>query len=227
MTIVEGTPKTQNREINTTTGPPKDVVGRLVDDSLPPDYTGQGPIAQAITAIRNLLFPSNRELLTWMRANTPIKITKTFTVPAGGVLGGGLANPDLSQIIFTCPESSEAWIPRLTITSPQHLPNAPLTTGSIALIGTTFNEVIYFTPEPPAVATIPTQWFEGGDSAPHLDRGESITISGTGLTAGDVIRIDAQIILVQGVSEFTPRTMSPTDLTAKPTGSGQTIGLGD
>jgi len=219
MTIVEGSPKSQNRQINTTVGPPKDVVGRLVDDSLPPDYIGQGPIAQALTAIKNLLIPTNKELLTWLRQNTPVKITKTFTVPAGGVLGGGLANPDLSQIIFTCPESSEAWIPRLSITSPNHLPSAPLTTGAIALIGSTFNEVIYFTPEPPAVATIPNQWFEGGNSAPHLDRGESLTISGTGLTAGDVIRIDAQIELVQGVSEFTPRTMSPTDLTARAEGS--------
>jgi hypothetical protein len=223
MTIVEGTPKYQNRNPNASVGTPKDVVGRLVDDSLPPDYTSQGPIQQALTAIKNLLIPINKELVTWVRENTPVKVTKVFVVPASGVLGGGLQNPDLSQIIFTCPESSEAWIPRLSITSPQHAPGTPLTTGSIMLIGSTFNEVVYFTPEPPAVATIPNQWFEGGNSAPHLDRGESLTISGTGLTAGDVIRIDAQIQLVQGLSEFTPRTMSPTDLTAKTTGSSDVL----
>lgn len=225
MTIIESTPKSSSSNVNTSVGPPKDTVGRLVDDSLPPNYTGLNAVQEAIIAIKNLIVPSNKELVTWMRANTPVKITRVFTVPAGGVLGGGLLNPDLSQIIFTCPESSEAWINRITITSPQHAPGTPLTTGSLALIGTTFNEVIYVSPEPPAVACIPQQWIEGGNGAPHLDRGESITISGTALTPGDNIRIDMQIQLVQGVSEFTPRTMSPTDLTAKV--SGTTIGLGD
>src|SRR6516165_341914 len=105
-----------------------DTVGPLVDDSLPP--SPPGPIQQAVDAILNLIHPVNRELLTLLKGNTPIKITNSFTVPASGILGGGVSTPDLSQIIWTAPMGSESWLNRITITSPQHGPGSPL--GPIA-----------------------------------------------------------------------------------------------
>jgi hypothetical protein len=190
-----------------------DTVGPLVDDSLPP--SPPGPIQQAVDAILNLIHPVNRELLTLLKGNTPIKITNSFTVPANGILGGGVATPDLSLVIWTAPMSSEAWLNRIMITSPQHLPSAPLTTGALALVGSTMGEIIVTAPDSPAANTIPIQFTESLNSAPHLDRGEKVTLSGTGLTAGDIVRVDLQIVLLQGISELTPKRMSPTDLTAK------------
>jgi hypothetical protein len=188
----------------------KDEVGPLVDDTLSP--SGQGPFALAFQAIKNLIVPYHKELITMLRANTPMKVMKTFQVPASGILGGGVALPDLSLIILTAPESAECWLNRITITSPQHPPGTPLTTGSIVLVGSTFGELIVTAPDSPSANTIPIQFIEGGNSAPHLDRGESLSISGTALTAGDIIRVDIQYTQVTGVSEFTPRRLSPTDL---------------
>jgi hypothetical protein len=186
--------------------------GHLVDDSLSPQ--GDGPFALAIQAIKNLILPYHRELITMMRANTPQKVTRVFSVPASGILGNGVATPDLSLIVLQGTEAGECWLNRITITSPQHPPGTPLNAGSIILVGTTFNEIVLMAPDAGVQNnTIPVQFIEGGNAAPHLDRGESLTISGSGLTSGDTIRVDIQYTIVTGVSEFTPRKLSPSDLT--------------
>lgn len=190
------------------------IPGRLVEDSMPP--SPPGPVEQVVTAVKNLILPTHKELITQLRQGTPQKVRKVFQVPAGGTIGGGTANPDFSQVVYTAPESAEAWLHRITMTSPQHGPGAPLTTGAIVLVGTTFGEVIVMAPDNGVQNnTLPVQFIEGRSSAPHLDRGESLTISGGGLTPNDVIIIDLQIFLVTGLSEFTPRTMAPGDLTRK------------
>jgi hypothetical protein len=192
----------------------QDEAGILVDDSLPPNTSHPGPFEQAVQAVKNLIMPTHKELITQLRQATPIKVRQTFQVPASGNIGGnGAMSPDYSAIVYTSPLSTEAWLHRITITSPQHSPGAPLTAGAIALFGTTFGEVIQFAPDAPQANTLPIQFIEGRSSAPHLDRGESLVISGGGLTAGDTIIVDLQVILVTGASEYTPRAMSPSDMT--------------
>jgi hypothetical protein len=205
------------------TGTPKDVVGHLVDDSLPaapPSF-----FDQMVEAVKNLIFHSNKELITWLRAPTPIKITRVFTVSANGTLGGSVAIPDLSQIIYTSPMGSESWLHRITITSPDHGPATPiLAPAQLALVSSN-GPIILMLPEIASTYQVaPTQFIEGRLSAPHLSAGESLTVSGDGLPNNAHLRFDLQIVLTQGVSEFTPKTSSPTDLTLK--GSGGTTGLG-
>lgn len=191
----------------------KDTVGQLVDDSLPPSKPG--PVQQAIQAITNLILPTHKELITQLRAPTPQKVSKILTISGTGSIGGSVAQPDLSQIIYTAPVSAEAWLHRITITSPEHGAASPIVApAEIVLVGSSSGEVIIFLPEIASTYQVaPTQFVEGRLSAPHLDRGESISVSGDGLPAGAHLRFDLQIVLVTGASEFTPRTMSPSDLT--------------
>lgn len=200
------------------TGTPKDVVGQLVDDSLPP--SPRSFLDEVIQAVKNLLFHSNKELITWLRAPTPIKITRVFTVSSTGTLGGSVAIPDLSQIIYTSPMGSESWIHRITITSPDHGPATPiLAPAQLALVSSN-GPIILMLPEIASTYQVaPTQFIEGRLSAPHLSPGESLTVSGDGLPNNAHLRFDLQIILTQGVSEYTPRETSPTDLTAKAPGA--------
>lgn len=188
----------------------------LVDDPTP----GNEPIGvlqQVVQAITNLIVPVNKELVTILRTPTPVKISKMFAITASGNLGGSVASPDLSQIVWTSPISAESWLHRITITSPEHGPASPiLSPAELILVGTAAGEIVLSLPEIATTSQVaPTQFVEGRLSAPHLSPGESLTVSGDGLPAGSHIRIDLQLTLVQGVSEFTPKTMSPTDLSAK------------
>lgn len=322
----------------------KDVVGPLVDDSLPPK--APNALQQAFQAIANLIIPTQKELITQLRAPTPLKVSKIFTISATGTIGGGVGNPSLDQVIYTAPVSAEVWIHRITLTSPENTPSNPIQptlqstnvgmsnpaagaqfngtpfaksatvvsiqftlttsatvanrlvqvviggntfaaavaqtaslvetynfypgapattvlpatggqiftpipsiivpTGSnifsnvtglqagdtltaityviqnfganppeLSIIGTTSGEVILTLPEYSTTSwVIPNQFVEGRLSAPHLDRGESICLNGDGLPAGNHIRVDLQVVILTGASEFTPRSMSPSDLMA-------------
>jgi hypothetical protein len=195
----------------------------LVDDTVP--TSSPNFFQQMVEAVKNLIIPTHKELITWLRAPTPIKITRVFTVSANGTLGGSVALPDLSQIIYTSPMGSESWLHRITITSPDHGPATPILSPAQLVLVSSNGPIILMLPEIASTYQVaPTQFIEGRLSAPHLSPGESITVSGDGLPNNAHLRFDLQIVLTQGVSEYTPKKMSPTDLTAK--GSGGTTGLG-
>ena len=191
--------------------------GVLVDDPTPGQANSPNALQQAIQAIKNLIIPTHEELITQLRAPTPVKVSRLFTIGANGMIGGGVALPTLDQIVYSTPMSSEAWLHRITITSPEHGPASPIVSpAEIILIGSTFGEIILSLPEIASTYQVaPRQFVEGRLSAPHLDRGENLCLNGDGLPAGAHLRIDLQIVLVTGTSEFTPKTMSPSDLTAK------------
>ena len=193
--------------------------GVLVDDPTPGQANPPNALQQAIQAITNLIIPTHRELITQLRAPTPIKITKLFTISAAGTLGGSVALPTMDQIIFSTPMSTEAWLNRITITSPEHGPATPIVSpAQLVLLGSN-GEIILQLPEIASTSQVaPTQFVEGRLSAPHLSPGESLIVAGDALPTNAHIRFDLQITLVTGASEFTPRTMSPSDLTAKGVG---------
>lgn len=185
-----------------TTLPDEMVPERLVDETIPPKPPGAAQ--QVVTAIRNLILPTHRELIRRLKVPTPQKVTKTFTADASGNIGGGLGTTPLAeQIVYTCPVSVEAWIHRIMFTSPGNPPANPLKTGEIELIGTNSGEIIFFLPQNGVVA--PVLVTEGRASAPHLNSGESMTIVGDTLPAGTNIRVDLQILLIgEGISPYEP-----------------------
>lgn len=173
---------------------------RLVDDSLSPKALS--PVQEAIQAIKNFILPTHRELIEQLRIPTPQKVSNTFTVTAAGTIGGGLTAP-APLTVYTCPVSVEAWLHRVTFSSPGNGPANPLKTGQIVLYGTQSGELLYFLPQNGIVA--PVQFTEGRASAAHLNSGETIGIVGDTLPAGTNIRIDLQFQLISiGVSPFTP-----------------------
>lgn len=189
-------------------------------DNVPPGGNGLNPLQQVVQAISNLILPTNHELITLLRTPTPVKINRVFTISAAGTLGGSVAQPDLSQIIWTSPMSAESWLNRITITSPEHGPASPIVAPAELVLMGSSGEIILTLPEIASTYQVaPTQFVEGRQSAPHLSPGESISISGDGLPAGAHLKVDLQITLVQGVSEFTPKAMSPTDLNARTIGT--------
>lgn len=178
---------------------------RLVDETLAPQ--GESMIQQMAQAIKNLILPVHGELIRQLRVPTPQKVTKTFTADASGNIGGGFTNP-VPLIIYTCPVSSEAWLHRITFTTPANGPANPLKTGEIELLGSQSNEVILFLPQNGVVS--PVQFTEGRASAAHLNAGESVWIVGDTLPAGTVIRVDLQFLIIsEGVSAFTPNDRTP------------------
>jgi hypothetical protein len=184
-------------------------------DNIPTNGNRPSLLQEAIQAISNLILPTNKELITLLRTPTPVKISRIFSISATGTLGGSAALPDLSQIIWTSPMGSESWLHRITITSPEHGPSSPIISPAELVLMGSSGEVILILPEIATTYQVaPTQFVEGMMSAPHLSPGESVSVSGDGLPANAHIKIDLQITLVQGVSEYTPMNMSPTDLTA-------------
>jgi len=183
----------------------------LVDDTKPAEPPGI--IEQVTTAIRNLILPTHKELISTLRVPTPIKVTEIIQIGPGGNIGSDFN--DLSNIVYTCPLSAEAWLHRITITCPENGPGVPIIAPAVMqIMGTTFGEIIFQLPEISNTdILVPNQFIEGRQSAPHLDRGESLCVAGNGLPAGAHIRFDLQINLVQGFSEYTPKSMSPSDLT--------------
>jgi hypothetical protein len=171
--------------------------------------TRPGPLGQALQAIVNLILPTQRELITLLRTPTPIKVTKTFVTDANGCIGHGLDTPD-PEVLYQCPASTEAWLHRISITVPDYGPSNPLETGQLLCVGSTAGEIIFFLPYHGDIA--PIQIVEGHLSAPHLNSSEVAGIVGDQMPPGIRIRMDLQIILNTGLSEFTPRAFSPTNL---------------
>ena len=172
-------------------------------------HEGESILGQALNAIANLILPVNKELVTMLRAPTPIKVSQVFTADSNGCIGGGLDTPSPVDLYRT-PMSSEAWLNRITITCPDHGPAEPLTSGELVCMGSTSGEIIFFLPNHGDIA--PLQIVEGRLSAPHLNAGEVASIVADQLPPGTHLRIDLQITLVSGLSEYTPRKQSPTNL---------------
>lgn len=149
---------------------------------------------QITNAVLGLFESQHRELITVMRQPTPIKVTTALQANASGVI--------LPTMLYQCPMSQEAWINRISIQSSAGTPTSPLTTGELLCFSGS-GELLFFAPIAGVVA--PMLITEGRLSAPHLTHGAPMNIQGDGLPANATFRIDMQIVLVQGVSEFTPR----------------------
>jgi hypothetical protein len=160
-------------------------------------------------AIGNLLFNNNRELLTILRTPTPIKIVKVLEVDPSGCIGGGQDTPNPVPL-YTAPPSAEAWLHRIVITSLEYTPSNPLQQGEMRCTGTTAEEPIFSLPHRGDLTDV--YMLEGRLSAPHLNPSETAHIVGSQMPPGIHIRFDLQVILNQGLSEYTPRANSPTNL---------------
>lgn len=162
--------------------------------------------------ISGVLFNNNRELITIMRTPTPIKIVKVLEVDPSGCIGGGQDSPNPVDL-YRCPPSTEAWIHRLVVTSPEYTPEAPLQIGGLRCTGTTAGEPIFSLPHRGDLTDVYV--LEGRLSAPHLNPGEVVQVVGQSMPPGIHLRFDLQVTLVSGLSEFTPRAQSPTNLDAR------------
>jgi hypothetical protein len=165
-------------------------------------------IARDILNIFNIV---RSDAITRLRTPTPIKTVTNLITDANGCIGHGLDTPD-PQTIFRCPSSHEAWINRITVTSPQYPPATPLTVGECLIIGSS-GEIIAWLPREGDLA--PVQILEGRLSAPHLNASEELQIVGDQMPVGISLRIDLQIILETGLSEFTPKWAAPGDIRNK------------
>lgn len=161
-------------------------------------------IKEAVNAIGSLLTRHNKELITVMRQPTPIKVTFNVTADANGIIGGGLSQPQ-PVTMYQCPMSQEAWINRFAVTAAGHTPGNPLNTGQgqIWISGSTMGEPMFWLPVAGTVA--PIMITEGRLSAPHLNPGEQMFIVGDTFPPNQPLRFDMQIVLVQGVSGYTPK----------------------
>lgn len=157
-------------------------------------------MSDSLESIKQLLHLQRRDIVTVLRQPTPIKITRTATADASGNIGGGIA-AGTPVMLYQISEAHEAWINRVTVSSPGHGPSSPLTAGE-AWVQTNTGFPIFFLPIGGSVA--PVIISEGRLSAPHMSPGEQIMISGDGLGAGTVLKFDFQIVLVTGVSADTP-----------------------
>lgn len=159
------------------------------------------------------------EVIFMMRRESPVKVVHQVTVAANGSIGSGLDDWSNPEPVWQCPTAFEAWLHRISITSPHHGPAAPLTTGELLLFGSQ-GGVILWTPQPGLQTNVvPEQFVEGHASAPHLSSGEWLYLLGDQLPAAVSIRIDLQVNLVAGVSSGTPKPFVGTT-------SGTTTGNG-
>lgn len=187
----------------TMTGPGSDTFHpeRLVDETIPHSPGAMSPIQQAVQAIKNLILPTQKELIRQIRTSTPIKVTKLIQADANGNVAGGLTTPNQEPLqIYTCPLSVEGWLHRISISAPGFSPANPLKAGEMVCVGSNSFEVVFFLPLNSIVA--PVQIVEGRYSAPHLNAGETIGFFGDGFAANQQFRVDMQIILVTGMSEY-------------------------
>lgn len=158
-------------------------------------------IKDAVNYLGGMLYKNNKDLLNFLRVPTPVKVTYNLVADANGNIGGGFANPN-PVLIYQCPMSHEGWVHRLAVTSPSGQPKSPLTTGQLILISGAGDPLMFF---PVGGAIAPVLVTEGRGSAFHLNSGSFIRAYGDTFAAGTALRIDMQIILVQGMSEYTPR----------------------
>jgi hypothetical protein len=165
---------------------------------------------QAWNSVSGLLLHNQEQMMTVLRTPTPVKVSKVVRVDTNGCIGGGIDAPDPFEI-YRCPMSQEAWLNRITVSSfPKYTSAAPLSTGDIYGLGSTAGEIIFFLPQNSVVA--PVQLAEGRLSAPHLNPGEIAGVVGSLLPVGIQLRFDLQVMLVTGVSEYTPPKFAPGEL---------------
>lgn len=168
-------------------------------------------IADALTG----MFKNYQDMIVQLRTPTPLKVSTVVPIDGSGQIGGGIqASGNYGQnpaTIYAAPLSAEAWIHRISISCPGHNPSSPLTTGEAICYGSNSGEMIFFLPMAGDVA--PVQAVEGHLSAPHLSPGEKMLIVGDSLPVGSNLRFDLQIILSTGLTQFTPKTQSPSDVT--------------
>lgn len=158
-------------------------------------------VKQAVNLIGGILTKNHRELLNKFDIPTPIKIAFNVQADGSGNIGGGFAAPN-PVTIWQCPVSEEAWLHRVCISSPSGTPKTPLTTGQAALVGDA-GTLIYFLPIGGSIA--PVVITEGYASAPHLNNGSKLAIYGDSFPANCQLRVDLQISLTSGASQYTPR----------------------
>lgn len=163
-----------------------------------------------LNAFGRIFIRQNKEIITVLRTPTPVKFTKTVHVDDHGCIGSGLDTPNPVEV-YRNSESSEGWLHIITITSPQYGPSSPLQVGQLLMTGTTAGQVIFWLPQAGDLA--PVQMREGRLSASHLNPGEVVQVVGDQLPPGISLRFDFQVVLVTGMSEFTPRSNAPSDLT--------------
>lgn len=166
--------------------------------------------------LKDLLHVTNvhhQEQISILRTPSPIKIVQTFIADEHGCIGNGLDSPN-PVTIWECPMSAEAWLHRITISSPEYHPAQPLQTGEAYLLGST-GQLITWLPHRGDIA--PVQLLEGSASAPHLSPGERIQIVADLLPVGISLRVDMQIVLQTGLSQYTPKSGAP--------GKVETIGV--
>lgn len=152
----------------------------------------------------------HREVLTILRAPTPIKVVEAVQADDHGCIGNGLDTPN-PVTLWECPMSHEAWLHRITVTSPQHPPATPLTQGEAYLYGST-GQLLTFLPHRGDVA--PVQLLEGRLSAPHVMPGERVQIVADQLPPYTTLRFDFSIVMHTGTSEFAPLNNAPMRLRA-------------
>lgn len=169
-----------------------------------PDQTVLDVIKDALT-IFNVV---RQDVITRLRAPTPIKIVQNLVTDEHGCLGMGLDTPN-PETIWECPMSHEAWLHRITVTSAQHPPINPQTGGEAYLLGS-MGEIVSWLPH--GGVFCPVQLLEGHRSSPHLAPGEQLQVVADQLPTGMHVRFDLQIVLETGVSEFTPKWASPSDM---------------
>lgn len=150
--------------------------------------------------ITGFLAGQQRELIRYLRVPTPQKVTFVVQADGTGTIGGGFANPT-PIFIYQCPVSQEAWIHRISVTSPSGTPKAPLTTGQLMAISGA-GEPLFFLPTGGVVA--PVTITEGRGSAAHLNPGSRMSIYGDSFPPNTALRFDLQILLDIGVSNYAP-----------------------
>lgn len=150
------------------------------------------------------------DFITVLREPTPVKITHVVHSDDLGCIGGGLDSPD-PHTLYECPMSQEAWLHRIFIMSPNYPPYSPLTDGEMLCFGSTAHEVIFYLPERFTDQVVPSQCIqEGSRSSPHLNSGERVLVVGDQLPPNTPFIFHFQIVLVSGISGYTPRQFSPT-----------------
>lgn len=172
-------------------------------------------VKEAINSLGGLLTRNHRELVNHMRTPTPQKVSTLVQVNASGNISNNpsqnyVADGTTGITIYQCPINHEAWIHRIAISTaggypggavPIYSPKSPLTAGEIVCYGGS-QEMLFFLPIGGVVAPIIIT--EGFASAIHLNGGASMKVVGDGLTANISLRFDMQIMLVTGISEYTP-----------------------
>ena len=173
---------------STDTASPLDVLGELIH--------------KGFSSIGNLFRDGVQSLIEVMRQPTPNKVAFQVLTSSTGAIS--------PTTIWMNPMSQEAWINRIAISAVGYTPAAPLTTGWLTLNGAAGDLIYAFPISGTTVA--PVVIAEGRVSAPHLNSGSSLSVTGAALPPNISIRFDLQIVLVSGVSQYTPRDKTLLDI---------------